>query len=74
MTDCFGTIRYLIQEPNLVTMEGASVLPGLASPRYFFINNASTCSFYLDQRHTTRADAAEQMMLPLPCGDRLPMD
>jgi hypothetical protein len=35
MTDCIGTIRYLIQEPNLVPMEGASVLPGLASPRFF---------------------------------------
>jgi hypothetical protein len=59
MTDCIGTIRYLIQEPNLlVPMEGASVLPGLASPKKF-INNAPTCSFYLDQRHTTRADVAE---------------
>ena len=36
--------------------EGASV-PGMASPN--FTNNASTCSSIWDQRHATRADAAE---------------
>ena len=51
-------------------MDGASV-PGMASPN--FMNNASTCSSIWDQRHTTRADAAEEM-LALPRGNRLPMD
>ena len=51
-------------------MEGASV-PGHGFAK-FFSNNASTCSSIWDQRHATRADAAEEM-LPLPRGDRLPV-
>lgn len=35
MTDCFGTVRYLIQEPNLVPMEGASVPTGHSFAKFF---------------------------------------
>jgi hypothetical protein len=59
MTDCIGTIRYLIQEPNLSPHGRSFRTTVLSFAKKIFTNNASTCNFYLDQRHTTRADAAE---------------
>jgi hypothetical protein len=70
MTDCIGTICYLIQEPNLVPMEGG-FRAGHGFAKNFTPTTRPPAVSIGDQRHTTRADATEWMMLPLPRGGRL---